>query len=566
MKTRADRTHWESVREYVLQRDGYRCQECHGTQDLHVHHVIPKSDGGPDTPDNLITLCSGCHASRHPVRQVFLARRFIERLAVRIAKWLDRTNQLPSDVERVFAALRVLKKERLREGQLEVILAALRGRSVLAIKPTGWGKSLCFQVPALLRPGPTYVISPLKALMNDQVANLQKLIPATCIHSDLTHQEKQERLKLIERGVFKLVYLTPERFDPKKIKDRKDIEVLTKQRPAFLVIDEAHCVPLWGEAFRHSYKRLGLVRKQLGNPPVLAFTATAGKERRQRILELLDIKDAEVFVSDVNRPNIALIRWPDNSEKEKLLITVGLIMWSRKQGGKTMIFVPTKKIGERVQQILNREAGLDVPFYHATIQNLVEKQKLEDRWTGRIKPELTEIICTSAFGMGVDVPNVRAVIHWVQPPSIEDFLQESGRAGRDGGRAVSLIFESSPKDLEILEYMVEKSIENVNEYDCRDKENIVTERKKDVRLLYQMVSNNRVCFREKICDYCGEPLHKKRPLALRILERIFGIKQIAKKWICCDYCNAKQVKELANLWKSEGQQYIAKRKISAQHI
>ncbi len=181
---------WPSVREAVLARDKHRCRgddcaETAATAELHVHHLLPRKHGGRDDPANLITLCDSCHAARHPNVQIGLARRAIERAAVSLAKLVDRSNELPDDPARLTAALHVLGKKGFREGQIEVILAALRGESVLVVRPTGFGKSLCFQVPALMTAGTTLVLSPLKALMNDQVGGLQKLkIPASFINSE----------------------------------------------------------------------------------------------------------------------------------------------------------------------------------------------------------------------------------------------------------------------------------------------------------------------------------------------------------------------------------------------
>jgi RecQ family ATP-dependent DNA helicase len=197
--------------------------------------------------------------------------------------------------------------DRFRDGQLPVVQAALRGRSLLVVSPTGFGKTLCFQLPAVLRRGVSVVVSPLKALMGEQVSSLlRRKIPSSFINSDIGSDEKRLRYRLLASNSFKLLYVAPERFF---VRSAHEQEQLRSVRPAFMVIDEAHCVDQWGRDFRPEYGRLKEVRETLGSPPILAFTATAGQEMQVRILESLGIPDAQVFVRGVDRPNIALLRW-----------------------------------------------------------------------------------------------------------------------------------------------------------------------------------------------------------------------------------------------------------------
>jgi ATP-dependent DNA helicase RecQ len=198
---------WEEIRQIVLARDKNRCVSCGEVcegGDADVHHLVPRSLGGSDAPSNLVTLCDGCHGAHHPNLQVSLSRRFIERWAMRLAKWLDRQRELPKATPNLGGALRLLGLERLRENQLEVVLAALNGESVLLVSPTGSGKTLCFQLPTLLRSGTAFVISPLKALMSDQVSGLQKKkIPGSYINGDLGPDEKRQRYELLEQQALK---------------------------------------------------------------------------------------------------------------------------------------------------------------------------------------------------------------------------------------------------------------------------------------------------------------------------------------------------------------------------
>jgi ATP-dependent DNA helicase RecQ len=279
----------------------------------------------------------------------------LERWAVRFARLLDREGLVPESIDEIRSVLAELGVPKLREGQLEPILAALRGESLIAVRPTGSGKSLCFQVPTLARPGTALVISPLKALMSDQVAGLQaKKIPATYINSSLGPDEKRTRYELLERGVFKLLYCAPERFNEDLVRS-EEVERVSRLRPSFLVIDEAHCIDRWGRAFRPDYAKLGALRERLGSPPVLAFTATASPGAQRRILDSLDAGDGRRFISDVDRPNISLVRLsvPStaggrrvlNPERARIIAS----MLEALPSGKAMIFVPTVKIGEKLQ-------------------------------------------------------------------------------------------------------------------------------------------------------------------------------------------------------------------------
>src|SRR5438309_6205503 len=277
---------WRAVRDIVLARDSRICRACGDTcsqGEADVHHLIPRAAGGVDDPANLIMLCDGCHAAHHPNLQGTLARRMIERWALRLARALDRRKELAGVDESLGAAMRLLGVERLRDPQLEVILAALRGESLLLVSATGSGKSLCFQLPILLKRGCGFVISPLRALMSQQIVDLQKKkIPGTFINGDLDPQEKKIRYKLLRDGAIKFLYCTPERFDPGMVRQAEVDEIL-RARPAYLVIDEAHCIDRWGKDFRPNYDKLGAVRRALGNPPDRALTYRGGRQRQPRV-------------------------------------------------------------------------------------------------------------------------------------------------------------------------------------------------------------------------------------------------------------------------------------------
>jgi len=531
-------TEWQDIRAIVLARDDHRCVGCgevcsRGEAD--VHHLIPRSLGGSDEPANLVTLCDGCHGAHHPNLQASLSRRFIERWALRLAKWLDRHRELPEVTENLGGALRLLGLTRFRENQLEVVLAALKGESVLMVSPTGSGKTLCFQLPALLRSGTSFVISPLKALMNDQVASLQrKKIPSSFINGDLGPEEKLLRYELLDNHALKFFYFTPERFDPTMVRST-EIQQISNTKPSFLVIDEAHCIDRWGGDFRPNYSRLGIVKRVLGNPPTLAFTATAGIKTQRRILDSLGIPQAKIIVSGVDRPNIALLRLPIESDTERCSMVKALcgVMPS----GHAMIFVPTVKIGEQVKAGLE-SIGLTVPFYHSKCGTANERDMLLGRFTGRIEPAIPIIICTNAFGMGLDVPDVRLVIHWQHPASVEDYLQEFGRAGRDGRQSLAVLFTNAQKDVGLLEFMAKITVDGA-ELDAAQKETVLKGKLSQIDDLHKLATNQRHCFRRGIVRYFQEekPLPRKS-LALRIVEWLFSSRDKPKKAKrCCDKCD-----------------------------
>ncbi len=532
---------WQNTRKVILERDGYKCVICGVSEGLHVHHLIPRHLGGTDEPANLITLCAACHASRHTNLQVSLSRRFIERWALRLAMLFDYDNELPKNTEHLALALRIMGKDRFRDGQLDIVLAALRRESLLAVLPTGSGKTLCFQLPALLTPGTAFVLSPLKALMSDQISDLQNLrIPATFINSDLNLAEKSARYNLLEKGVFKLLYVTPERFDVNVVYNKNDAIRLQRTKPSFLVVDEAHCVDRWGDDFRPAYGRIRALRADIGNPPTLAFTATAGTKAQRRILDAIGEPNARVIVAGVDRTNIALIRHETRSLAERSKITKNLVLSAN---GKVMIFVPTRRIGVEVYKALKR-VGLDVPFYHSQLSS-VDRDFLLHRFTGQIQPEIDTIICTNAFGMGIDIPNVRVVIHWVQPESVEDYLQEFGRAGRDGKPSIALIFKEH-EDTGVRRFMAQKTLEQASERGI-DGKSAYTRKLDSIDELDRMIRNRKMCFRKQIIGYFQTGPQKKRSLAIRILEWFLGSrKRIQKAKFCCDACNAAMAWRIIN--------------------
>lgn len=534
---------WRKIRAKVLERDESKCRECGAvcsSPELDVHHLVPRSLGGPDELSNLVTLCDGCHAGHHPNLQASLSRRFLERWACRLIGWLDRTKSLPEGFEQLGAVLRLLGMKRFREGQLDVVLAALRGDSVLFVSPTGSGKTLCFQVPALLRPGLACVVSPLKALMSDQMVRNQRLkIPSTFINSDLNFSERASRWELIQSAAVKFFYFAPERFDPEMVGKREATRMLDL-RPSYLVVDEAHCIVSWGNDFRPNYGRLGLVRKKMEKPPTLAFTASAGVRTQNAIKESLHASDAKVVLIGIDRPNIGMVRIKVSGPKEKYQVIHDLL--SIRHDGKSMLFVPSLKIGYRLQKQLQELSGKEpVPFYHSQIESVVERDAILGRFMDRLKPTLKEVICTNAFGMGLDIPNVRLVIHWQPPESAEAYLQEFERGGRDGKPSLAVVLcDKNPdaRERKLLYFMADRSTGGDGQRD-EVQEAAFRERLNSIDEMFEMATPRSGCFRKRLRTYFeGHEDRVSKGIIQWLLEWLFAekIKKV-KRGVCCDYCN-----------------------------
>lgn len=307
-----------------------------------------------------------------------------------------------------------------REGQAEVIEAVLGGEDAVVVMPTGGGKSLCYQLPALMVDGVTLVVSPLIALMKDQVDALAaRDIPTTFINSSLSYAETNERLSRIRRGQFKLVYIAPERF-----RSEAFTETIGEVNVRLFAVDEAHCISHWGHDFRPDYMKLKEAAELLGRPQVIALTATATPQVRADIADQLGLTDPRVFVAGFDRPNLGLRVLHTSTEKEKLATLKRILTGSTGSG---IIYTATRKSVEQVTAKL-KLAGLKVDSYHGGMEE-AERTRAQESF---MRGESQAIVATNAFGMGIDKPDIRFVVHYHLPGAIEAYYQEVGRAGRDG--------------------------------------------------------------------------------------------------------------------------------------
>jgi ATP-dependent DNA helicase RecQ len=310
-----------------------------------------------------------------------------------------------------------------REGQREVIGAILEGKDAVVVMPTGSGKSLCYQLPAMMLDGATLVVSPLIALMKDQVDALQaRGLAATFINSSIAEGEQRARINALGRGQFKLVYVAPERF-----RSGRFVETLRSVRISLFAVDEAHCISTWGHDFRPDYLRLKNVIQSLNGiqtrTQTLALTATATPYVRSDIIQQLGLSKPETFVSGFDRPNLTIDVVHTEKEREKIARIKRL---ARTHNGSGIIYASTRKAVEQVAREL-QEQGLRVAAYHAGMGDSVRVKAQEDFMAGSVQM----IVATNAFGMGIDKPDIRFVAHYQMPGSIEAYYQEIGRAGRD---------------------------------------------------------------------------------------------------------------------------------------
>ena len=325
-------------------------------------------------------------------------------------------------------ALQILEKywghNQFRPLQGGIIDAVVSEKDVLALLPTGGGKSICFQVPALLKDGMCLVISPLIALMQDQVSNLQeKGIEAAVIHSGMSFMAVKETLQACTSGAYKFLYLSPERIESNLFK-----EYLPALDISLIAVDEAHCIAQWGYDFRPPYLRIAALRNELPGVPVIALTASATKEVEADIIEKLSFKAYAIFRQPYIRPALSYSYFEVDNKINKTLEIINNVK------GAGIVYCNTRKQTKDISELLQLQK-VSADFYHAGL-SADERQKKQKKW---MVGETRIMVCTSAFGMGIDKDDVRTVIHYEMPDCLENYYQEAGRAGRDGKKAYAIL-------------------------------------------------------------------------------------------------------------------------------
>ena len=380
-----------------------------------------------------------------------------------------------------------------REGQTEIIDTILSGRDALAIMPTGAGKSLCYQVPALLLPGITLVVSPLISLMQDQVKSLNEAgIHAAYINSSLTEGQINKALSFAARGVYKIIYAAPERLETASF-----LSFALHTPISMVTVDEAHCISQWGQDFRPSYlKIIDFVEQLPGNPIISAFTATATEVVKNDIARILKLKNPNFVVTGFDRENL-YYQVEHLTGKQKDIFIQNYIETHPNESG--IIYCATRKNVDTLYEKLLKQ-GVSVTRYHAGMSNDIRKKSQDDFIYDRAQV----VIATNAFGMGIDKSNVRFVIHYNMPQSMENYYQEAGRAGRDGEPAKCILLFSTQ------DVMISKLLLGSKDFEGMDFQEIEQVKHQDSRRLqlmegYCMTTS---CLRNYILEYFGETTHQ----------------------------------------------------------
>ena len=453
-----------------------------------------------------------------------------------------------------------------RDGQEQIVDALLDGRDALCIMPTGAGKSMCYQIPALLFDGVTIVVSPLISLMKDQVGSLvQSGVPAAYINSSLSYPQFLRVLSNTEHGKYKIIYVAPERLLTDGF-----LDTCKKIKISMVAVDEAHCVSQWGQDFRPSYLKIISFIKSLDNRPIVgAFTATATNDVKEDIKKILRLENPFEITTGFDRPNLFFGVIKSSSKDEKLIDLI------RERGDRSgIVYCATRKNVESVCELLC-DNGFSATRYHAGLDEYERRKNQEDFVFDR----KNIMVATNAFGMGIDKSNVTYVIHYNMPKNIESYYQEAGRAGRDGGEADCILLYS-PKDVRLNRFMIENS-EGNDELTIEENEQI---RERDFERLKHMTfySTTNDCLRGFILRYfggdkkayCGKcsnclSVHKLVDVTIdaqKIMSCIARTGQRYGKTVICDVLKGSKSEKILKAELNNQSTYGIMKEVTARHI
>lgn len=453
-----------------------------------------------------------------------------------------------------------------RDGQEQIVDALLDGRDALCIMPTGAGKSMCYQIPALLFDGVTIVVSPLISLMKDQVGSLvQSGVPAAYINSSLSYPQFLRVLSNVEHGKYKIIYVAPERLLTEGF-----LDTCKKIKISMVAVDEAHCVSQWGQDFRPSYLKIISFVESLANRPIVgAFTATATNDVKEDIKKILRLENPFEITTGFDRPNLFFGVIKSSSKDEKLIDLI------RERGDRSgIVYCATRKNVESVCELLC-DNGFSAASYHAGLDEYERRKNQEDFVFDR----KNIMVATNAFGMGIDKSNVTYVIHYNMPKNIESYYQEAGRAGRDGGEADCILLYS-PKDVRLNRFMIENS-EGNDELTIEENEQI---RERDFERLKYMTfySTTNDCLRGFILRYfggekkayCGKcsnclSVHKLVDVTIdaqKIMSCIARTGQRYGKTVICDVLKGSKSEKILKAELNNQSTYGIMKEVTARHI
>lgn len=453
-----------------------------------------------------------------------------------------------------------------RDGQEQIVDALLDGRDTLCIMPTGAGKSMCYQIPALLFDGVTIVVSPLISLMKDQVGSLvQSGVPAAYINSSLSYPQFLRVLSNVEHGRYKIIYVAPERLLTDGF-----LDTCKKIKISMVAVDEAHCVSQWGQDFRPSYLKIISFVESLANRPIVgAFTATATNDVKEDIKKILRLENPFEITTGFDRPNLFFGVIKSSSKDEKLIDLI------RERGDRSgIVYCATRKNVESVCELLC-DNGFSAARYHAGLDEYERRKNQEDFVFDR----KNIMVATNAFGMGIDKSNVTYVIHYNMPKNIESYYQEAGRAGRDGGEADCILLYS-PKDVRLNRFMIENS-EGNDELTIEENEQI---RERDFERLKYMTfySTTNDCLRGFILRYfggekkayCGKcsnclSVHKLVDVTIdaqKIMSCIARTGQRYGKPVICDVLKGSKSEKILKAELNNQSTYGIMKEVTARHI